>query len=87
MKILHVVERSVICHLLLLKVDNANRKFSYYRKYWLQIFLKIKNEPRKLILFLIFSAWFYCEVVTVLQKYRKSLVRMVVLNLITIKSG
>ena len=33
MKILHVVERNVICYLLLLKIDNANRTFSYYRKY------------------------------------------------------
>ena len=33
-KRLHVVEQNVICHLLLLKIDNANRKFIYYRKYY-----------------------------------------------------
>ena len=34
--------------LLLLTFDIANRKFSYYRKYYLPLFLKIKTEPRKL---------------------------------------
>ena len=51
MKILHVVEQNVICDLLLFKIDNANRKFGYYWKHYLQVFLKFKNQPRKLIFF------------------------------------
>ena len=51
MKILHVIEQNVICDLLLFKIDNANRKFGYYWKHYLQVFLKFKNLPRKLIFF------------------------------------
>ena len=51
--------------LLLLTFDIANRKFSYYRKYYLPLFLKIKTGPRKLTFSLIFSAWFCYKVVTV----------------------